>query len=141
MPVTQLYFDTIRQAVVDRIVLRHATRPIGRSFSEVLMTAKAHRVIDYVEVSLACDLRLAELSAVAGISRSHFAPAFGNTVGMAPHTFVLQRRLARAVETLRTLSIKVVAERCGFADQGTSRVPSSPDSAADPRPSSFASKN
>jgi AraC family transcriptional regulator len=85
----------------------------------VLVTAKARRVIDYVEANLACDLRLAELSSVAKISRSHFARAFRNTVGMAPHTFVLQRRLARAVEllTLQTLSIKAVAERCGFADQ------------------------
>jgi AraC family transcriptional regulator len=119
MPVTQLYFDTIRQAMVDRIVLRHASRPVRRSFSEVLVPAKAHRVIEYIETNLACDLRLAELSAVAGISRSHFARAFRNTVGMAPHTFVLQRRLARAVEllTFRSLSMREVAEQCGFADQ------------------------
>jgi AraC family transcriptional regulator len=68
---------------------------------------------------LACDLRLVELSSVAGISRSHFARAFRNSAGMAPHAFVLQRRLARAVEWLtpRTLSMREVAARCGFADQ------------------------
>jgi AraC-like DNA-binding protein len=56
---------------------------------------------------------------MAGISRSHFARAFRNTVGLAPHAFVLQRRLARAVELLtqRKLSIREVAEQCGFADQ------------------------
>jgi AraC family transcriptional regulator len=119
VPVTQLYFDTLRQAMIDRIVLRHATRPIKRSFSEVLVPAKARRVIDYVETNLASNLRLAELSAVAGISRSHFARAFRNTVGMAPHTFVLQRRLTRAIELVkrRTLSLREVADQCGFADQ------------------------
>jgi AraC family transcriptional regulator len=119
MPVTQLYFDTIRQAMLDRIVLRHASRPVGRGLSEVLVPAKARRVIDYIEANLACDLQLVELCAVAGISRSHFARAFRNTIGMAPHSFVLQRRLARAVELLteRMLSVKEVAERCGFADQ------------------------
>jgi AraC family transcriptional regulator len=119
IPVTQLYFDTIRQAMFDRIVFRHASRPIKPGLSEVLVPAKARRVIDYVEANLACDLRLVELSAVAGISRWHFARAFRNTVGMTPHAFVLQRRLARALEWLtpRRLSMREVAARCGFADQ------------------------
>jgi AraC family transcriptional regulator len=104
----------------DRIVVRHATRPIRRGLSEILVQAKARRVIDYIEANLASDLQLAELSAVAGLSRSHFARAFRNTIGMAPHTFVLQRRLARAVELLMrppTPTGKEVAARCGFADQ------------------------
>ena len=119
MPVTQLYFDTLRQAMVDRIVLRHASRPIRRGLTETLVAAKARRVIDYIESNLACDLHLVELCTVAGISRSHFARAFRNTIGMAPHTFVLQRRLARTVELLtsRTLSVREVAAQCGFADQ------------------------
>jgi AraC-like DNA-binding protein len=119
MPVMQLYFDTLRQAILDRIVLRHISRPIRRGLSETLIPTKARRVIDYIESNLPCDLQLVELCAVAGISRSHFARAFRNTVGMAPHTFVLQRRLARAVELLtpQKLSIREVAERCGFADQ------------------------
>jgi AraC family transcriptional regulator len=117
--VTQLYFDVLRQAMFDRIVLRHASRPIRPSLSEVLVPAKARRVIDYIEAHLACDLQLVGLSAVAGISRSHFARAFRNTVGMTPHAFVLQRRLARAVElmTCQTQSMREVAARCGFADQ------------------------
>jgi AraC-like DNA-binding protein len=119
IPVTQLYFDILRQAMVDRIVHRHASRPIRGGLGEILVPARARRVIDYVEAHLASDLRLVELSAVAGISRSHFARAFRNTVGIAPHAFVLLRRLARAVELLaqRKLSVGEVAQRCGFADQ------------------------
>jgi AraC family transcriptional regulator len=81
--------------------------------------AKARRVIDYIEANMESDLRLAELGAVAEISRAHFARAFRNTVGMTPHAFVLQRRVARALELLtsRSLSINEVAVRCGFADQ------------------------
>ncbi len=117
--VTQLYFDIIRQAMFDRIVLRHASRSIKSGLPEVLVPAKVCRVIDYIEENLACDLRLVELSSIAGVSRSHFARAFRNAVGMAPHAFVLQRRLARAVELLtpRTVSMREVAARCGFADQ------------------------
>jgi AraC family transcriptional regulator len=118
MPVTQLYFDIIRQAMLDRIVFRHASRPIRRGLSETLVPARAGRVIDYIEAHLTSDLQLAELSTVAGISRSHFARAFRNTIGIPPHAFVLQRRLARSVELLthRKLPMREVAERCGFAD-------------------------
>jgi AraC family transcriptional regulator len=72
-----------------------------------------------LEANLAGDLQLVELCNVAGISRSHFARAFRNTIGMAPHTFVLQRRLSRAIEllTLGKPSMREIAERCGFADQ------------------------
>ena len=86
---------------------------------ELREVRSARRVIDYIESNLTCDLQLVELSAVVGISRSHFARSFRNTIGMAPHTFVLQRRLARAVELLipRKLSVREVAKRCGFADQ------------------------
>ena len=119
LSVTQLYFDTIRQSMFNRIVLRHASRQIKPRLSEMLVPARLRRVIDYIEENLACDLRLVELSSVAGVSRSHFARAFRNSVGMAPHAFVLQRRLARAVEWLtpRSLSMREVAARCGFADQ------------------------
>ena len=122
MPTTylkRLYFDTIRQAMFDRIVVRHASRPIRRGLSEILVQAKARRVVDYIEANLAGDLQLVELSTVAGVSRAHFARAFRNTIGMAPHAFVLQRRLARAVELLTPgkLSVRKVAEQCGFADQ------------------------
>jgi AraC family transcriptional regulator len=99
--------------------LRHASRPVKAGLQEVLAPARARRVVDYIDANFACDLRLVELSSVAGVSRAHFARAFRNTVGMAPHTFVLQRRFARAVECLapRTLSMREVAARCGFADQ------------------------
>ena len=59
--VTELYFDIIRQAMIDRIVHRHATRPIKAGLCEILVPAKARRVIDYVETNLASDLRLIEL--------------------------------------------------------------------------------
>jgi AraC-like DNA-binding protein len=116
---TQLYFDVIRQAMFNRILFRYATRPIGaKSFSEILVSAKVRRIIDHIEANLANDLRLSELSAVACISRAHFARAFRNSMGIAPHAFVLQRRLARASELIgsRKMLIRTVALHCGFAD-------------------------
>jgi AraC-like DNA-binding protein len=115
----QLYFDEIRDAMLNRILALYATRKIDtRASREMLVPAKVHTVIEYIEAQLGENLRLAELCVVAGVSRAHFARAFRRTTGLSPHSFVTQRRLARAVELVfrQEMSIKDIAKRCGFAD-------------------------
>jgi AraC-like DNA-binding protein len=115
----QLYFDEIREAILNRILILYAIRTIHlKPVQEILVPAKTRTVIDYIEANLAGDLRLAELCAVAGVSRAHFARAFRKTLGQSPHTFVTHRRLARAMELMwqQDVSIAQVASRCGFAD-------------------------
>jgi AraC-like DNA-binding protein len=115
----QLYFDEIRDALLNRILALYATRKVDTKAShEMLVPAKTRVVIDYIEAHLGEDLRLAELCVVAGVSRAHFARAFRRTTGLSPHGFVTQRRLARAVELVcqHEMSIKEIARRCGFAD-------------------------
>jgi AraC family transcriptional regulator len=116
----QLYFDVIREAIFSRIVDRHVDRAIStRLYREVLAPVAARKVIKYIEANLTCNLRLHELCAIAGSSRAHFARAFRNTVGIAPHTFILHRRLVRAIDLVGQpgLTLSEVAQRCGFADQ------------------------
>jgi AraC-like DNA-binding protein len=115
----ELYFDEIREAMLNRILALYATRKFDTKAShEMLVPAKARTVIDYIEAHLEQNLRLAELCVVAGVSRAHFARAFRRTTGVSPHSFVTQRRLARAVELVfqREMSLKEIARRCGFSD-------------------------
>lgn len=51
------------------------------------------------------------------MSEFHFARMFRQSEGMAPHQYVLKRRLAKADEMLRcgTLSITDIALACGFS--------------------------
>jgi AraC family transcriptional regulator len=117
---SELYFDIIRQAILNRIVVRHATRSISKeAFSEMLSSTKIRRIADYVDANLSGELRLLELATVAGFSRAHFARAFKNMMGMSPHAYVTQRRLARALDLVRKrdMSIAEIAQDCGFADQ------------------------
>jgi AraC-like DNA-binding protein len=116
----ELYFDTIRQAILNRIVVRHATRQISmKAFSETLSPAKTNQVLDYINANLSRELRLLELATVAGFSRAHFARAFRNMTGMSPHTYITERRLARALCLVRKgrMTIAEIALDCGFADQ------------------------
>jgi AraC-like DNA-binding protein len=64
-------------------------------------------------------LTLNELATICGLSLSHFARAFANTVGMPPYRWLLERRLERARELLfdSDISLIDISLACGFANQ------------------------
>lgn len=80
---------------------------------------RERRVRAYIEENLDSPLALENLADIAGVSPNYFVSLFRQSVGMTPHRFVLQRRIARARELLSNLSLSLVtiAFRCGFADQ------------------------
>jgi AraC-like DNA-binding protein len=77
------------------------------------------RVREYVDAHLGESMDLAELAAVAGLSVFHFARQFKQTVGVTPHSYLIQRRVERAQDMLaRTdLALSEVAVAAGFSDQ------------------------
>jgi AraC family transcriptional regulator len=84
------------------------------------ITGRQRRIVsDYVDAHLLAPLPVAELAALLGLSEAHFARAFKQTVGMAPHRFVMERRLERGKRMLADTedSIALIASACGFADQ------------------------
>ena len=63
-------------------------------------------------------LSLAELSAVAGLTPSHFVRAFSQHYGMTPHAYLLDRRIRHARTLLKQgQPLAEVALASGFADQ------------------------
>ena len=63
-------------------------------------------------------LSLAELSAVAGLTPSHFVRAFSHHYGMTPHAYLLDRRIRHARTLLKQgQPLAEVALASGFADQ------------------------
>jgi transcriptional regulator of acetoin/glycerol metabolism/AraC-like DNA-binding protein len=84
-----------------------------------LPPAALRRVREYVEAHLAESIDLAALAGVAGLSLYHFARAFKQSAGVAPHTYLIERRVGRAREMLaRTeLSLAEIALATGFSDQ------------------------
>lgn len=75
------------------------------------------RVIEKIDGDLTADLSLSELANIAGLSIPHFCRAFKQTLGCAPHAFIVQRKIERAKEYLRlsTMSVTDVAFLCGFS--------------------------
>ncbi len=72
---------------------------------------------DRIEADLAVAMSLATLAAEAGMSVFHFAREFRRTIGLTPYEYVLQRRLARAMDLLgrQELSVVRIAAETGFA--------------------------
>jgi AraC family transcriptional regulator len=84
------------------------------------ISGRQRRIVsDHIDTHLTEAIAVSELARLVGLSESHFARAFKQTVGMAPHRFIVERRLERGKRMLADTenSIAYTASACGFADQ------------------------
>jgi AraC-like DNA-binding protein len=84
------------------------------------LPARLRRSIEeYIDLHLEKDLSVEELASHLGISTAHFARSFRSSVGLAPHAYVMRRRLLRAQELLASTDLPLIdiALATGFADQ------------------------
>jgi len=82
------------------------------------LSARAHkRALDYIEANLANDLSIGEIASALSMSAGHFAHAFKNTTGIAPHRYVMERRIELAKSLLRETNLPVenIANLAGFS--------------------------
>ena len=84
-----------------------------------LTASQKSRVLDVVEQRLAEDIALDDLAAAAGVSRFHFLRLFKNSLGITPHRFVMDQRLAAARKLLAETDERLadVAASTGFSSQ------------------------
>jgi transcriptional regulator GlxA family with amidase domain len=86
---------------------------------EPLQKWRLRRVTEYVDDHLGDRIRLTDMAAAAGLTRMHFAAQFRLATGQRPHRYVLQRRVDRARDLLRStpLPLVEVALSVGFQTQ------------------------
>jgi AraC-like DNA-binding protein len=77
------------------------------------------RVCEHIEQMIATRFPLSELAAIARLSECHFARAFKQSLGVPPHRYLMQRRIARAALIITTTgkALSDVALEVGFSDQ------------------------
>ncbi|MFM5135772.1 AraC family transcriptional regulator [Aeromonas rivipollensis] len=76
------------------------------------------RAAELMQDDSASPLSLSQLSAVAGLTPSHFVRAFSHHYGMTPHAYLLDRRIRHARTLLKQgQPLAEVALASGFADQ------------------------
>jgi AraC-like DNA-binding protein len=100
-----------------RLVTRYAQEPASTKASGQ-ERQPISRVRDYLTESYAENVRLDQLAQIAGLSAFHLSRVFCREVGMPPHAFQTQVRIARAKTLIRQgHPISHVAMLTGFADQ------------------------
>jgi AraC family transcriptional regulator len=80
---------------------------------------QARRAEAMIEKNLGVKLSIGTLAEAVRLSPSHFRRAFRHTFGIAPHAYILRRRIDRAKELMQTTNdaLADIALACGLADQ------------------------
>ena len=122
---SRLYAESLATELTVHLLRHYSTRsrPIDGS-PTMLPRYKLQRVTDYINDNLREDLTLGKMSATLTMSPYHFAHAFRQTTGLAPHRYVLLRRVERAKCLLREtdLPITEIAHRVGYSNQSNFSV-------------------
>jgi AraC family transcriptional regulator len=114
-----LYAESACEFLACHLIQRHST--ISKRPAHTHGGLPRHRlrtVRNYIEENLANRITLPELAGLACVSVRHFERAFRQSLGMPPHRYVLERRVAAARDLLLThpnLPIEDIARQVGFS--------------------------
>jgi len=92
---------------------------MARKVAAGLAPWQIKRTLDFIEANLDGDPSISSLSRQCQVSPSYFARAFRMTLGMAPHQWILKKRIERAKSLMISSdrSLAEIAAMCGFVDQ------------------------
>jgi AraC-like DNA-binding protein len=112
--------DTVRaRASLFRAVALVQQPPASASGPRGLAPWQARSTIALIDKDLAGRVDITRLAANVRLSQSHFHRAFKQCFGRPPLQFIIQRRIQRALELMRSTdrSLSDIAQACGFSDQ------------------------
>ncbi len=115
-----LYVEALSTQLTVHLLRRYASvQCIDKSGRGEFTRALKRRIEEYIDARLGEPIGLEQLASVAGMGAWSFGKRFRATFGLAPHDYVLRRRLEWAQRLLARgdAPVKVVATTCGFADQ------------------------
>jgi AraC family transcriptional regulator len=117
---SQLFLDHVLLALGVHVAQTYGgMRALARPVRGGLAPWQVRRAKEILCANLDGRLPLQEVARECRLSVSHFSRAFRHSLGAAPHSWLLTRRVEAAKEKLRDnrLSLSDVALACGFADQ------------------------
>ena len=116
----RLFVEHVMMAVGAHVAQTYGgMRPVSRPARGGLASWQEGRAKEILSANLNGDMPLKDVARECRLSVSHFSRAFRRTIGVAPHHWLLTRRIEVAKEKLRDtrLPLSDVALACGFADQ------------------------
>lgn len=112
--------DATRTRIAEAAMLLGPLQPpSGGETVRMLAPWQERSVRAYVEAHLDAPIRIETLAETARLSTRYFFRAFRGSFGMAPHAYVMRRRIDRAKQLLIAgdEALAGIAAACGFADQ------------------------
>ena len=116
----RLYAESLSNVLAIHLLKRYsASGQTIRYTSSQLPKHILRRAIEFINDSLDRNITLAEIGSKVEMSPFHFARLFKQSTGLAPHRYVLERRIDRAKTLLLDTSLPLaeIAYRLGFASQ------------------------
>jgi AraC family transcriptional regulator len=115
-PSDRLHLDQLRHELAVELVRRHDGPRASPHEAGRMAVAKLRDVIEYLHERAGEAISLPDLAGVAGLSPYHFARSFKASVGVTPHRYLSEIRLARARLLLATTtrSVTSIALSLGF---------------------------
>jgi len=120
-PTGGLFGQSIATGLAVYLAQRYSSSPPTlRRHRDGMPTTRLNRVLEYIAAKLHEDLSLAALAEIAGMNLYYFSRLFKQSTGRSPHRYVLEQRITRAQQFLRSsdMTIFEASVRTGFADQG-----------------------
>jgi|GEM_PF-2684918 AraC-like DNA-binding protein len=113
------YADALAVIFTSELLRACAAKPFPSPSTGAVGKSRFKPVLDHIEDTLESDTTLSDLAALTGLSVSHFSHAFNATYGIAPHRYILRRRIDKAKTLLGASdsTIAAISSRVGFSSQ------------------------
>ena len=116
--VDTLFADWIALAFHAHVVRAYGDAAEQKPWRGALTPQRLRHVSGWMVERLANPLSILEIAAQINMAPGHFARAFRHATGQSPHRWLMDRRIERAKDLLRSdMSLAEIALACGFVDQ------------------------
>lgn len=115
----QLFIDHCILALCAHLLGSLGNLPVATKPAPGLTPRRLKRAKEMLDAHIDGTLQVADIAKAVDLTPSYFAKQFAKSTGLAPHQWLLRRRVDRAKALMSTSnsSLADVALACGFADQ------------------------
>ncbi len=99
-------------------LLSHDLSTRQRGFQQEQRNYYVRTAIEFIQSNYSDNIKVTDIAAYVGISRSYLVTLFQTIVGMSPNEYLTNFRLTRGMEqlTITNLPVSAIASRCGYRD-------------------------
>ncbi|ARV61183.1 AraC family transcriptional regulator [Nostocales cyanobacterium HT-58-2] len=115
-----LYVEQLKTTLSIHLLKKYCVKkPETSTYIDGLSKYKLRQVLGYIHSHIDLEIKLTTLADMAGVSQYYFCQLFKQSMGITPYQYVLQLRVERAKQLLKSQKMTIcdVALACGFANQ------------------------